>query len=79
QWRKDDRHNPGHREVLWLELCQLINDTGANENSMSRAVRLGTGTNEAKFLGGVAFGHAGYPEIKRMTRLLLKDEPSFPA
>lgn len=76
-WRKDDRRNPGHREVLWLELCQLITDTGANENSMSRAMRLGTGTNEAKFLGGVAFGHTGYPEIKRMTRLLLKDGPSF--
>ena len=77
RWRKDDRSNPGHREVLWLELCQLITDTGANENSMSRAVRLGIGTNEAKFLGGVAFGHAGYPEIKRMTKLLLKDGPSF--
>jgi len=79
QWRKDDQHNPGHREALWLELCQLIKDTGANENSMSRAVRLGAGTNEARFLGGVAFGYVGYPAIKRMTRLLLKDEPSFPA
>ncbi len=81
RWRIDHHQNPGHREVLWLELCQLISDTGANENSMSRAVRLGTGTNEAMFLGGVAFGHAGYPEIKRMTKILLQPvgeiEPSF--
>lgn len=70
-WRKEDQRNPGHREVLWLELCQLIVDTGANENSMSRAARLGKGTGEARFLGGVAFGHEGYPELKRMTRLLL--------
>ncbi len=70
-WRHDEAQNPARRETLWLELCQLIADTGGNENSMSRAVRLGKGTGEARFLGGVAFGHAGYPELKRMTRRLL--------
>jgi len=70
-WRQDEARNPARRETLWLELCQLIADTGGNENSMSRAARLGKGTGEARFLGGVAFGHSGYPELKRMTRRLL--------
>lgn len=69
-WRENDRKSPASRETLWLELCQLIADTGGNENSMSRAARLGKGTGEARFLGGVAFGHTGYPELKRMTRIL---------
>ena len=70
-WRQKTQESPGHRETLWLELCQLITDTGANENSLSRAARTGKGTGEAQFLGGVAFSHIGYPELKRMTRLLL--------
>ena len=78
-WHLKDGANPKHREALWLELCQLIADTGSNENSMSRAARLGKGMGEAMFLGGMAFGHRGYPTLKRMTNLLLKGGPSFPA
>ena len=71
EWQRDNNRNPGRREVLWRDLCALIRATGANENSMSRAAKTGKGTAEAMYLGGLAFGHTGYPELKKATRKLL--------
>jgi ketopantoate reductase len=76
EWRAKAFKEPARRETLWHELCLLIRETGANENSMSRAARTGSGTAEALYLGGLAFERTGYPELKQATAQLLRDEPS---
>lgn len=72
-WQRESEMRPAHREMLWLELRQLLIDTRENENSMAAAVRnkIPDGTQEALFLGGVAFQKRGYPALKYWTRKLL--------
>jgi ketopantoate reductase len=71
EWMLENKLKPARREELWQALCRLIRATGANENSMSRAVRTGEGKAEALYLGGLALDRIGYPELKKATRKIL--------
>lgn len=73
-WRQEATDHPAHREILWLELRQLLIDTRHNQNSMAAAVRRGDldALGEAMLLGGLAFTHSGYPALKFWTRKLLQ-------